>query len=75
VPARHARKHKWLYESYAINYGTYYSSPVSFMKMFVGWYLNHSKKHNLISFDEGATWIAMRDIKRGEELTIDYDKL
>ncbi len=37
------------------------------------YYLNHSKKPNLVSADKGETFIAKRKIKAGEELTADYD--
>ena len=35
-------------------------------------YLNHSKKPNL-RFDDKDVLRAVRDIERGDELTIDYD--
>jgi SET domain-containing protein len=35
-------------------------------------YLNHSDKPNIISVAEGASFIALRDIKKGEELLVDY---
>jgi SET domain-containing protein len=34
--------------------------------------LNHSDNPNLISVDDGAYFIATRDILNGEELTVDY---
>lgn len=37
------------------------------------YFLNHSKTPNLESPDEGQTFYAARDIKKGEELTADYD--
>ncbi len=37
------------------------------------YYLNHSKKPNLVSPDKGETFLAKRNIKKGEELTADYD--
>lgn len=38
-------------------------------------YLNHSKKPNIISIDNGEYFEAINDIKRGEELLIDYDEI
>lgn len=37
------------------------------------YYLNHSKTPNMTTPNKGETFIAMRDIKAGEELTSDYD--
>jgi Proteins containing SET domain len=42
-----------------------------FHRMSIGWYTNHSKQPNV----ETRTWKALRDIKKGEEITIDYDAL
>ena len=35
-------------------------------------YLNHSSTPNIISINEGAFFEALRDIKKGEELFVDY---
>jgi SET domain-containing protein len=45
--------------------------PKDFHRMSVGWYTNHSKRPNV----ETRTWKALRDIKKGEEITIDYSFL
>jgi SET domain-containing protein len=45
--------------------------PKDFHRMSIGWYTNHSKQPNV----ETRTWKALRDIKKGEEITIDYDAL
>ena len=37
-------------------------------------FLNHSESPNIISIDEGDYFEAIRDIKAGEELLIDYQK-
>lgn len=73
--ARVPQNERKYYEKHCINHGRYYHSPKSFMRMFVGWYLNHSDKPNIVSFDEGDTWLAIKDIKKGDELKIDYDLL
>ena len=36
------------------------------------YYLNHSSEPNMVTPDEGLTFIASRDITEGEELTVDY---
>ncbi len=40
----------------------------------IGWYLNHAKVPNA-SRDKSYRWYASRDIKAGEEITIDYNSL
>ena len=54
--------------------GKYYC-PLSFNRMDIAWYLNHSKNPNVIAKDTGgvSTFVTMRPIKAGEELTVDYD--
>ena len=42
--------------------------------MHVGWYLNHLKESNAFR-DNDFKWYAMRGIKAGEEITIDYNSL
>lgn len=36
-------------------------------------YLNHSKNPNMETWNGGETFITMRKIQKGEELTVDYD--
>jgi SET domain-containing protein len=48
--------------------------PLTFSRMSVGWYLNHSTKPNLAE-DAQRNFVALRDIAADEELTIDYDVL
>jgi SET domain-containing protein len=43
--------------------------PRDYHCMSIGWYLNHSKNPNL---DVATNFVAVRRIKKGEELTIDY---
>ncbi len=38
------------------------------------YFLNHSKKANMTTRDKGETFVAARKIKKGEELTADYDQ-
>jgi hypothetical protein len=47
--------------------GPYYA-PANLHRMCIGWYLNHSAQPNI----DAATWRAARDIRAGEELSIDY---
>ena len=48
-----------------------YWAPENFNRMSIGWYLNHSPRPNIHS----KTFVALRYIKRGEELTVDYRQL
>ncbi|PYJ84527.1 MAG: hypothetical protein DME22_12480 [Verrucomicrobia bacterium] len=52
-------------------WGETYGPPNSFNLMTVAWYLNHSKTPN-VGCDKDYTFFALRDIKKGEELTADY---
>lgn len=48
-----------------------YWCPQNFHRMSIGWYINHSTKPNI----EAVTCKALRAIKKGEELTVDYKRL
>lgn len=48
-----------------------YGCPDSFNNMPISWYLNKSKNPNL-SCDKDYDFYAIRNIKAGEELTVDY---
>jgi SET domain-containing protein len=43
--------------------------PVDYHRLSIGWYLNHSSQPNI---DAAADFTALRAIRAGEELTIDY---
>ena len=63
-----------IFRQYCIDRGGKLVCPKDFGCMHVGWYLNHSKESNT-SRDVGFKWYASRDIKAGEEITIDYNSL
>jgi SET domain-containing protein len=48
--------------------------PEKFDRMEIGWFLNHSNDPNIAKIADEA-FIAIRDIKRGDEILIDYNKL
>lgn len=52
-------------------------APPNPIKMSIAWYINHSSKPNVIVTVSPTRWIirARRDIKAGEELTVDYGTL
>ena len=68
-------QYKKMYSTYCIETSDGYLCPIDWIKMSVGWYLNHSNKPNLQSDNWGDTYYATRKIKAGSELTIDYKKL
>ena len=58
-------------ERYGVKDGAGYWIAANLHKMSVGWYLNHSSAPN-VYHDDAYNFFAIRDIKAGEELTIDY---
>jgi SET domain-containing protein len=60
-------------ETYFLYDETQYFIPAhGCKKMDIASYLNHSGTPNIISVNEGAFFEALRDIKKGEELLVDY---
>jgi hypothetical protein len=62
-----------LFWSYCPSRGGTMMGPSDFGRMEVGWYLNHSKIPN--ARHENYNYYALRDIKAGEEIAIDYNSL
>lgn len=60
-----------LYEDFGIKKGRKYGCPRSFNALTPAWYLNHSKHPN-VRCDSNYDFYALRNIKAGEELTVDY---
>jgi SET domain-containing protein len=60
-----------LYDDFCIIKGNQYGCPRNFDSLTPAWYLNHSSKPN-IAADKRVKFYALRDIKKGEELTVDY---
>ncbi|HBZ00768.1 MAG TPA: hypothetical protein DEO84_05535 [candidate division Zixibacteria bacterium] len=60
-----------LYEDYCVKTGDKYGAPVSFNRINVSWYLNHSSKPNAY-VDQNYRVFAKRYINKGEEITLDY---
>jgi len=64
-----------LYDDFCVikNNGTLYGCPKNFNMLTIGWYLNHSETPNVgCDIEKGYEFFALRDIKRDEELTVDY---
>lgn len=69
------------FKDLCIDRGNTMLCPPDFGAMPVGWYLNHSSVPNAGHHGENEVehrryqWYALRDIKSGEEITIDYNSL
>ena len=61
------------FQQYCVDRGETLRCPRDFACMEVGWYLNHSKTPN--AYHRNYDYYALRDIKEGEEITIDYNSL
>ncbi len=61
------------FRSYCVDRGNTMMCPKDFGCMEVGWHINHSKTPN--THHHNYEFFALRDIKAGEEITIDYNTL
>jgi FRG domain-containing protein/SET domain-containing protein len=61
-----------LYDDFAIIKGGRYGCPTSFNRLTPAWFLNEAKKPN-IRCDENYDFYTIREIRRGEELTVNYE--
>ena len=57
----------------ALQEGYYHVPSYGMDALTKNYYLNHSKKPNMVTHDKGETFVDLRNIKAGEELTADYD--
>lgn len=63
-----------LYKDFSvIDKNNTYWCPKNFNVLTVGWYLNASKNPNVACDKKTFNFFALRNIKVGEELTVDYD--
>jgi SET domain-containing protein len=63
---------KQLYDDFCIKLGDKYGCPDSFNNLNVAWYLNESKDDPNVKCVNNYDFYALRDIKKDEELTVDY---
>jgi hypothetical protein len=64
-----------LYGDFAIEKGGWYGCPLNFNRLTMSWYINEPKpgdKPNVRCVNETYDFCALRDIRAGEELTVDY---
>ena len=67
---------KDLVETYCLfDRDRYYVPANGFKEMDLSLFLNHDDKPNVRSVNGGAFFEAIRDIEKGEEITIDYGEL
>jgi len=71
VVGKQPPKIKKLYNDFCVVKGDKYGCPNNFNNLTVAWYLNNSKKPN-VRCDKNYDFFASRNIKSGEELTVDY---
>lgn len=63
-------------ETYYLYDANHYFIPAHGCKiMDMANYLNHSSAPNIISVSDGACFVAIRDIKKGEELLVNYQEI
>ena len=58
----------------ALQDGYYFVPTYGIDALDKSYFLNHSAKPNMITKDKGETFVAMRLIKKGEELCANYDQ-
>ncbi len=69
----HARA---LVENYCLFDETHFFVPArGFKQMDLVCYLNHGDEPNVVSIDDGEAFEALRDIRAGEELLVDYGEI
>lgn len=67
---------KALIENYCLyDADNYFVPDYGFKKMDLVNFLNHANEPNVISINDGEFFEAIRDIKKGEELFIDYGEI
>ena len=67
---------QFLVGNYCLYDDEHYFVPAhGFKKMDVSLFLNHSTNPNIVSINDGDYFEAIRDIKAGEELVIDYGEI
>ena len=67
---------KALVENYCLyDDENYFVPEAGFKKMDLALFLNHADKGNIISINDGEFFEAIVDIKKGEELVIDYGEI
>ncbi len=67
---------KFLIENYCLyDAENYFVPDHGFKKMDLSLFLNHGDEPNIVSINDGDHFEALRDIKAGEELLVDYGEI
>lgn len=61
------------FHRYCVRFGEWFACPRDFGAMSIGWYLNHSAMPN--AYHHNYRYFSKQRIKKGEEITVDYDTL
>ena len=61
-----------LYEDFCILEGDKYGAPDNFNNLSIGWFLNHNPRNPNIRCNRDCEYVSLRPIKKGEELSVDY---
>jgi len=61
-----------LYDDFCVSKGNMLGCPRNFNRLTPAWYLNNNSENPNVHCDEKYDFFTLRDIKKGEELTIDY---
>lgn len=75
VFAKEPKEIRRLYSDFAVERDGRYGCPQNFNRLTVAWYLNEpapGEEPNVRCVRETLDFFALRDIKKGEELTVDY---
>jgi hypothetical protein len=64
-----------LYDDFAVYKANrdQYGSPTNFNRLTISWYINNSKHPN-VRCDKNYDFVTLKNIKKGDELTVDYSK-
>jgi hypothetical protein len=71
LPRKLPRALRQLYEDFCVLRSGRYLCPSNFNRLTPSWYLNHSDDPN-VRCDKSLQFFALRSIRAGEELTVDY---
>ncbi|MEK7640520.1 MAG: SET domain-containing protein [Patescibacteria group bacterium] len=63
---------KKLYDDFCVIRGDKYICPQDFNDITIGWFINHSGENPNVVCDKNLVFHSLREIRQGEELTLDY---